>query len=109
MQHEDIKLYNLEIISISCKKILKIVDQNDANEFENDSILQDVVLMNLIRIGECAIRLSKYFSDEVNDHFKGPISMRHKIAHGYDVLLMSAVYAIEKEDVRSLSNFIKTI
>jgi uncharacterized protein with HEPN domain len=62
-----------------------------------------MILWNIVKIGEAAARITHKWNEEhPNIDFKGPIAMRHKVAHGYDVLDLSFVYSIAKTKIPEL-------
>jgi len=90
--------------------ISQFVKGHDYHSFFNNRMMQNAVVMSLIKIGERAGRLSEDIR-VVNNHipWNKIIRLRHKAAHEYEALRMPDIWINATEDVPIFMEQIKEI
>lgn len=77
----------LDRILESINRIERAVNGVDLREFEANEVVQDAVLMNLIRIGEAFHQIELHFHRFANEHPELPIEeayrLRNRLSHDY--------------------------
>ena len=92
----------LDRILESINRIERATHGLDLGGFESDAVIQDAVLMNLIRIGEACHQLELHFRDFVSDHPELPIEeayrMRNRLSHDYANISLKFIWrTVERE------------
>ncbi len=96
-------IYNIENIIFACERIITVTKKIPFEVFEVNEDAQDIVLMNFIKIGECANRILEELDSNISNLLRPAVAMRHKIAHGYDVLDTLRIFESATENVPQLT------
>jgi uncharacterized protein with HEPN domain len=76
--------------------------------FMRQGIIYDAVCMNLLRIGECARFLSDPFRDRLPQvPWPDIISLRHRVAHGYETLKPEVLWRIASVNLPELRDTLR--
>ena len=96
----------LQYIIGHCERIEEKSKTIGLEEFIKDVDVQDIILFNLLQIGELAKKLDTSFVKTYNkvpwDNIKG---MRDRIAHGYGTLTYERVWQTIIDDIKPLKDY----
>lgn len=95
----------------SLNKIQEITKKfNNFEDFTNDYVSFDAVMMNFIVIGEMASKLSDGFKDKHNEiEWRKISSLRNVIAHDYFGIDGKEIWQIINNKLPELKKFIETL
>jgi uncharacterized protein with HEPN domain len=78
--------------------------------FMQQGIIYDAVCMNLLRIGECARFLSDPFRGRLPQvPWPDIISLRHRVAHGYETLKPEVLWRIASVNLPELGDILRRL
>jgi uncharacterized protein with HEPN domain len=96
-------LLYLDDIDLCCRRIIEYARDLDLEGFLSQHMTRDAILHNIQTIGEAAGRLPHEFRDQYPDvDWRGIISLRNTIVHGYTDLNYDIVWSIVTTDVPAL-------
>ena len=93
MQHNVRKL--LLDISLSCQEILELTEGKSYNDFQEDRKLQLAIERSCELNGEALFRLEKIEPDKLAERipeYRKIIDFRNILAHGYDIIDVTAMW-----------------
>ena len=109
MSKHDDQVY-LEHILASIQKAEKYLAGHSFDRFERDDKTIDAVIRNFEIIGEACNNISDNFKESHHEiDFRPAVSMRNRLAHGYDEIDLKTVWDAVKQDLPALRKDIETL
>ena len=107
-QHDD-KVYLGHILE-SIKKIEQYLGDCDFKQFETNGLLVDGIIRNFEIIGEASNNISGEFKENNRGvNFRPAVSMRNRLAHGYDDINLHTIWDAIKQDLPVLETEIEKL
>jgi len=100
------RLLHIQKAILDIEKFLKNADEN---EFLQNEILHNAVLMQFIIIGEAIVHVDNRILEHYNYSWYKVRAFRNMIAHEYFNIKLSAVWEITQKDLLTLKSMIDTI
>ncbi|MFZ4071075.1 MAG: DUF86 domain-containing protein [Caulobacterales bacterium] len=97
-------------IAARCALIEGWVEESEESAFQTDQMRRDAIAMSLLVIGETARRLSDTVKSSTS-HVPWPaiVSLRNRIAHGYETVDAARVWQIAAHDIPALHASVLTL
>lgn len=93
----------LDRVLESINRIERSTNGYDLRDFESDQVVQDAVLMNLIRIGEAFHQIELHFRKFAHQHPELPIEeayrLRNRLSHDYANISLPFVWRTVQRDL----------
>ena len=103
---------NLNAILDHCDRIEATYERSGKSYkvFENDADYRDAILMNIVQLGEAAVRLSDECREELSDlPWSSITGTRNIIVHGYIKIDKQIIWNIVEDDVPVLRKRIEKL
>lgn len=97
-------------ILIHCERIVSKINKLSKSKFLLNMDYQEIVMFNLIQIGELINHLSsKFINEKTEINWQLASGMRNHIVHGYNTIDYELVYLTAKNDIPKLLRYCKKI
>ena len=102
----DRNIERIRLIKNHCDRIIEKSNNINLDEFKLNKDIQDIVLFNLLQIGELSKSLTQEFINKYNKvPWKQIKGTRDVIVHGYESMNYENIYYTMKIDIAKLNDY----
>ena len=99
----------LDVMIEALDKVQRYTAEVTPEAFLASTLVQDAVALNFLVVGECANHLTDFAKAQTEAPWPQIVSLRHRIAHGYQFVDRMTIFGLATDDADALRTALLTL